>query len=240
MSKVEVRPSQHEIDVITANYGKITAAEIADLLEVSVNRVYNICRYLELGKCNKRFIFTVQQYQLILAGILGDGNIKRNGSNFYYRETHSKKEKEYCKWKHDILIDFISKKGFGITDKRDGQYGFQTMNSVTFRSFKAMTKGDVIAELNRFGVLVYLLDDGWRRDSGYALCTGVLTDDEVRQLKDKIDSLFNTDVKIISHQTISIRKADIIKMLPYFKKYIPADIDIYQHKIQPLCNKYKV
>lgn len=171
--KPEILPKQHEIEYVKSHYGKERASDIANALDISINRVYNICRYLELKHINLQVLFTFDQDQLILAGILGDGSIKKNGKNSYYRETHAIKEAEYVKWKYEILKDMCSQKGLYITDKRDDQIGFHTITSKSFNYYKNLDKKDVISQLTELGLLVYLLDDGWRTASSYRLCTGV-------------------------------------------------------------------
>ena len=236
----EVKPTEKEAVYIAKYYGSQSANEMANALQISINRVYNICRKLELTRMNVRMFFTVEQHQLIIGGILGDGNIKRNGSNYYYRETHSKKEKEYCKWKCDIFAGLVSKKGFHQTDKRDGQYGFQTINSQSFRWYKKLSLYEVIDELDDFGACVYLLDDGWMRPSGFNLSTGIMSPKEEQYLCDKLNKIFGTSATVISHNAISFKKKDMRLLLPYFKNNIPNNIDVYKHKIQPLINKFKV
>lgn len=244
MSKVEIKPTEYEITIVKKYYGKKKANEIADILNVSVNRIYNICRYLNLKHCNLKFIFTELQHQLILGGLLGDGNIKRNGSNYYYRETHSIKEKEYCRWKSSLLEPFLSKSGFHLTDKRDNQYGFQTCNSSSFAYYKKLSIYEIIDQINIFGILIFLLDDGWKRDVSYCVSTGIMTEDMAYYLKKRIDMLFHIDTHIYYKNNepycLTIVKKDLYQILPYFVKYIPNDIDIFHNKIQPLRNKLKV
>lgn len=240
MSKIEIRPTEKEIEFINEHYGKMKANEIARELNIPVNRVYKICQFLGKKHLNIEVFLTEKQEQVILSGILGDGNIKRNGRNFYYRETHSKKEKDYVFWKYSILKEHISKSGFRIMDNRDGQWGFQTINSPTFLKYKNMSTIDVINSLNEFGMLLYLLDDGWSKPAGYYLSVAALSNEERINLLNKINSLFNTEASLIQTDAISIRKKDIQKILPYFKKMIPNNIDIYKNKIQPLCNKFKI
>jgi len=238
--KPEIKPTDNEIEYVTEWYGIKKAAEIADDLEISVNRVYNICRFIGFKHLNRNFLIMYDQEQIILGGILGDGNIKRNGSNYYYRESHSEKEKEYCYWKFKMLENLASKRGFGISDKRDGQYGFQTINSPAFKKYKKMSKSEVIDNLDILGALVYFLDDGWMKSTGFCLSTGILDENERELLKAKLDKLFRIDCHLIGNETLSVTKKDIIKLIKAFKKYIPHNIDVYRKKVQPLIDKFKV
>lgn len=239
MSKrnIEIRPKKAESEYILTWYGHKTAAEMADDLSISINRVYSICRYYKLNTTDKRCLLTLQQHQLILGGILGDGNLKRNGSNFYYRESHSAKEREYCQWKCELFGNLVSKSGLHLVDKRDGQFGFQTKNFVTFRYYKNLTIEEVIADLSHFGVLIFILDDGWANGHALRIANGVLSRSQRELFKSQVDSLFGIDLKLCKYD-MGILHQDLPKVLPYFKEYVPNTIDVYQKKIKTLYDKY--
>ena len=239
-NKVEIAPKNYEIGIVKKWYGIKTAGEIADMLLVSTNRVHNICRYLGLKEVNQTVTFNHDQEQIILGGILGDGNIKRNGSNYYYRESHGRTELEYCYWKMETLEPYISKGGFHITDKRDSQMGFQTINSPSFAKYKSMTTTEVIQSLDSFGATVFLLDDGWARECDYRLSTGSMDRETETVLVEKLNEIFDTKASVVSHQTISFHKGDMPNLLSAMKKVIPNNIDIYHKKLKGLIVKFKV
>lgn len=239
-SNVEVKPKNYEIGIVRKWHGIKTAAEIADMLLVSPNRVHKISEYLGLKKFNPTVTLSEHQEQIILGGILGDGNIKRNGSNYYYREGHGRTELEYCYWKMEQLEPYISKGGFHICDKRRSQMGFQTINSPTFSTYKNMETIDVINALDETGAVVYLLDDGWARDAGFCLSTGSFDRDTEEALVSKLNEIFDTHATVISRQTISFHKQDMPNLIRAMKRVIPNDIDIYRKKIARLADKFKV
>lgn len=197
-----------------------------------------------MGMCrtlNRQVNLSETQKQVILAGILGDGNLKRNGSNYYYRETHALGEKDYCAWKCDLLQPYISKSGLHTTDKRDGQLGFQTINSPTFIEYKYLPLETVIDRLDKFGLLLFILDDGWFSKNHLVLSGGALSLELINHLVDKYNSEFNIKSKIIGHKRLDISFAGCNENLtPYFVQYIPAELDVFQKKIQPILNKSKV
>lgn len=236
---IEIRPTEKELEYINKYYGIKKAEDMASELNISIHRVYNICRFIGFKKNHVEIYLNDIQHQLILGGILGDGNIKQNGSNCYYRETHGRSEKEYIYWKYTIMSEYVSKSGFHITDKRDNQYGFQTINSPTFTKYKNMTKLEVIDNINEFGLLIYLLDDGWRKGNyGYYISTGILDNKESNALVDRLNTVFDIESHLIQHNTIAINKPDIPYLLPYFVKYIPNNIDIFKKKIQPFVDRF--
>lgn len=238
--KVEIAPKNYEIGIVKKWYGIKTASEIADMLLVSTNRVYNICKYLGMKELNTSITLSEHQEQIILGGILGDGNIKRNGSNYYYRECHGRTELEYCYWKMEQLEPYISKSGYHITDKRGNQMGFQTINSPTFSQYKHMETIEVINALDETGAVVYLLDDGWAKNTGFCLSTGSFDRDTEYILVEKLNEIFDTHASVISHQTISFHKADMPNLMSAMNRVIPKEIDIYKKKIKRLTDKFKV
>ena len=221
-------------------YGIKTASEIAEMLMIPQNRVYKICEYLGIKELNPTVTFSEHQEQIILGGILGDGNIKRNGSNYYYREAHSRTEFEYCYWKMEQLEPYISKGGFHITDKRGYQMGFQTINSPSFSEYKSMDTVEVINSLDVTGAVVYLLDDGWAKPVGYCLSTGSMDRETEYVLVNKLNEIFDTNATVISHNAIAFHKADMPNLLSAMKRVIPEEIDIYKKKLKPLIEKFKV
>lgn len=237
---VEVKPKNYEVGIIKKWYGIKTAAEIAEMLSVSTNRVYTICTYLGLKELNQTVTFSSHQEQIILGGILGDGNIKRNGSNYYYRESHGRTELEYCYWKMEQLEPYISKGGFHVTDKRDNQMGFQTVNSPSFSTYKSMTTAEVIQALDETGAVIYLLDDGWAKDVGYSVSTGSMDRETETILVNKLNEIFDTNASVVSYQTICFHKSDMPNLLSAMNRVIPKDIDIYNKKIKRLTEKFKV
>lgn len=239
-TKLEIAPKNYEIGIVKKWYGIKTASEIAEMLMVPQNRVYKICEYIGLKELNPTITFSKHQEQIILGGILGDGNIKRNGNNYYYRESHGRTELEYCYWKMEQLEPYISKSGFHITDKRDNQMGFQTINSPSFSQYKSMDTIEVINALDVTGAVVYLLDDGWAKPVGYCLSTGSFDRDTESVLVNRLNELFDTNASVISNQTISFHKPDMPQLLYAMKSVIPEDIDIYKKKLKPLIEKFKV
>lgn len=240
MRKIEIKVKDIERETVKKYYGIKTAKEIADILECSVNRVYKINQIVIQKRLNVEINFNQKQEQVILSGILGDGNIKRNGRNYYYRETHAKKEKEYCEFKHNMLQPYISKGGFKISDKRDGQWGFQTINSPSLKEYKKMSKSEVIDRLDDFGLVLFLLDDGWKKTFGWNVSVCDFNQDERNLLIKKLNSVFNISSHEIKVDAVSITKDNIIPILKSMKKHIPHDIDIYKNKIENLIKKFKV
>ena len=128
-----------------------------------------------------------------------------------------------------------------MVDKRDGQFGFQTINSPTLREYKAMDIYSVINALNEFGLLLYILDDGWINYKSYNLCMGIFNDDIINEIISKYNSTFNINCYKINNKQKAISFVNCMEpLLVGFKKYIPHNIDVYRNKVQPMLNIWKV
>lgn len=235
----EIRPTEKEIEYVNKWYGIKKAKEMADELGICLNRVYNLCQFLKKKSLNVEIELNEKQEQIILSGMLGDGNLRPNGKkNYFYRESHAKGEIQYCKFKCDILSNCITTKGFHLTDKRDGQMGFSTITSPSFIKYARMTRYQIISNLNPFGAILYLLDDGWARDCGYCLGACLFSEDEVKALADKFNLLFDTKCVIRKNAVIYFKSKDMPNLLKWFILYIPYHLDIYKKKLEKLVKKY--
>ena len=127
-----------------------TAPQISKELKVTNAVVYRIRRKYHLTTPNKQiFIFNSLQEQILLSGILGDGNYKQNGcQGYYYRESHAEDEYDYISWKANMLNQFVTKSGVheitGQGFNKQRLFGFSTKTSTSFRQFVFLTKKQII------------------------------------------------------------------------------------------------
>lgn len=228
--------------ILKDNYGKIKAKEIADMLGVSINTIYHAARSLKITqKLNPVFELTEEQNQIILGGILGDGNLKKNGSNYYYRECHAIGEKEYLTWKYSMLGNVTTGKIFDIPGRGySPQVGFQTRNSSTFTECAKKTLLEVIDELDELGFMVWALDDGWYRSNSKVGCYGIsrgnLNESEATALISKAAELGLSMHCIGIAGDFSLVSSNNARLKEMAYKYFDESMDIIEKKI----NKLKV
>lgn len=219
------------------NYLKdnISCVQISKTLNISIHSIYSIKnKYGFTQQQNKTFEINDIQNQILLSGRLGDGYFKKNGRyNYSYTESHSEKEIQYLQWKCDILGDMITKNGIVPIPKKgfnvNTMYEFRTITSPSFIKYAEQSLCETIEKLNEYGLLLYMLDDGWFSSDSFYISRGVLNNKEsdlvvdmfkkygfdnvnnnnkrmdIHIPKSNYDYCFNTITKIISPNT------DIIK-----------------------------
>ena len=83
------------VEFIKANRNLLTNKEIGEALGITQKYVCTLCTRCGLPT-KIQYDISGEKEQIILSGILGDGNLKKNGkTNYYYRESHSILEEEY-------------------------------------------------------------------------------------------------------------------------------------------------
>ena len=207
--------------------------------------MYNTAKKHGLGNSlNPIFNIKDVQHQILVSGKIGDGNFKKNGINYYYRETHSIKEKEYLLWKYNQMKNITTKKTYHHpkrNENQNDQISFQTRNSPTFEKYAKMSNKEAIDEMDELGFILLVLDDGWCRrytnSFGYAISVAGITHKEQMQLLDKIQNVFKINCKMLGLEKenngyIAINSKEAPKILHMILKYFPKDMDIIKNKFQ--------
>jgi len=99
------------------------------------------------------------QKSVILGGILGDGSLRTlNGITYRYRETHSSKQNEYCKWKSRLLGEIVSTEG--VTGKNEKFY-FETHAVPELGEYDDKNiDRNFINSIDKISLAIWYLDDG--------------------------------------------------------------------------------
>ncbi len=227
-------------EILAKEYGKIKAKDFAEIFGVSINTIYHAAKHMGLTqKLNPVFNLTQEQHQIILGGILGDGNLKKNGKNHYYRECHAIGEEEYLRWKAEQLKGITTGKIFDIPGRGySPQVGFQTKNSSTFTKYANMSRLEVINELDELGFVVWMLDDGWiRRNSNVhsiGISRGSLSNIEADALITKAGTLGLSMHCVGQSGDFSLTSKNNARIKEMAYKYLDKNIDIVKKKINDL------
>lgn len=224
----------------------MSGMEIARTSIATYNQINEIKKKYGLTqKQNLQFDFNSVQEQILISGKLGDGNYKKNGQfGYFYRESHAEHEYEYLLWKSQILgEDIINKsdiyniKNGGYSKGLDKNYfGFSTKTSRSFAKYANMSKKEAISKLNLFGLILFILDDGWKvreTKTGVKLCisSGELNNEELDLIINKFKEFGICNViKIGKRKDLSIPTKYSAILFEHITKYIPKDTDIIQKK----------
>lgn len=177
------------------------------------------------------------RHQMFLGAKLGDGYFQNIKNKIYkYRESHSLKELEYARWKYLIIQSYH--KNTKIIDKNNGtacEVYSSSSCSNQIKKYYYLTTDEVISNINIYGLLFYLLDDGWysdhSRNGNLIVGSKILTIDQ----KKKIIEVFNKyNIKanfIGKRNDISIDSKYNLTLLSYLMHIAPTlDMDIIQKK----------
>ena len=219
--------------------------EMADECGVSLRVIQKWCS--EIHQLN-RFTFKNEknlsniQYQIILFGTLGDGHIDKREDQPMYIESHAIDEKDYCFWKYEQLKDLCNSppKYYPATYNTFGKdkeyyclpyYRFETRIIDQLKEIRSMKRLDKIKQINTFGLVLHVLDDG-SRENLWNLCLAEYTQDEIETYielcKERFDLVCwqKKDVRYIVFDANSSRKIDSLIL-----DTLPNDLDIIKKKV---------
>jgi len=179
--------------------------------------------------------------EIVMAGRLGDGHITK-GDQPLYTETHAEDQKNYLFWKFSKLPTICSTLPKYTPAKIKTLNGKDYLCQASYRlssrvldelaEIRDMPKLNIINLLSGLGISLYFLDDGYRDNSNWSLCTGVLTDEEVERLIFILKNKFgitmwrNKDPRYAIVDTPSSKLLDDLIL-----QNLPHNLDIIQHKI---------
>ena len=223
----------------------MTMKEMAEEAGVSLRVIQKWCsekHRLNEFTFKKEKRLTDIQRQIIMFGRLGDGHIDRREDQPVYIESHAENQKDYIFWKWSILKDLCTQppvyyppkvKYFG--DKAyDCQASYRLCTRIIndLKDIRTMSRSDIINQLNELGMSTHMLDDGYRKPSGWEICLAEWTDDEVQQYLNICQNKFGIigkrrkDKRYVSFNTKDSKTIDNIIL-----STIPNDLDIIKYKI---------
>lgn len=177
------------------------------------------------------------RHQMFLGAKLGDGYFQNIKNKLYkYRESHSLKELEYAKWKYLIIQSYH--KNTKIIDKNNGTAcEVYSSNSCSnqIKEYYDLTTDEVISKINIYGLLFYLLDDGWysnhSKKGNFVVGSKILTIDQKKEII-KVFNKYNIQANLTGERNdISINSKYNLTLLSYLMHIAPTlDIDIIQKK----------
>ena len=193
--------------------------------------------------------------QIILGSALGDGFINPYRRPENTKEllnssliiSHGIKQKEYIKYKKDLLekegiichLTFIDgakqKKHYikGIEVKENGSFRLKTQRNVVFNKYRDLfyyKKGKgkrvnrYLYKLDALGLAIWSMDDGYKKANSFTLCTNSFTFKEVKILQKILKHNFNLTTSIhksnLGHPLIYIGSKEFKKFKEIVSPYI--------------------
>jgi hypothetical protein len=182
------------------------------------------------------------QKQIVMFGRLGDGHIDRREDQPMYIEVHAENQKDYLFWKWSILKDICNhepvyypnnNKYFnGSLYQVQPTYRLDTRTVYDLKPIRAMTRCEIITQLNELGICLHLLDDGNRNRSNWQLCVAEYTQEEKDLYIDVCKNKFGLEAKLMKDDRYMQFTADSSRQTDsMILNNIPNDLDIVHQKI---------
>lgn len=229
----------------------LTNKEIANFLNITIKKVNSdLNRNNLLSNKYQKIEETNELKQFILGSILGDGYLTKLDSvykNSRLSFGHGIKQKDYCQYKHDLLVKYNLAGKFRYYSKYDSRFKNKLNENYTFKSLthplftkyrnlfykndiKYINK-EIIQDLDAFGLAIWFMDDGSKSKAGYNIYTCSFSIENVLFLKKLLENKFNLECTYCkSSNSIYIKKKSVIKFTNLIKPYIITSMFYKLHK----------
>lgn len=197
---------------------------------------------------------TIKQIEFLIGSLMGDAGIAKRGNSYRVRFAHSLKQKEYLKWKLEVMSNFVNMSIYEWTNltngKEFGACSFTTLSSAEFKELyelfyrngvKIITK-DILDRLTPLSLAVWYMDDGCLCPDGRVtkgrvkLSLGKVSLEEAQLVKDYLYSI-GMPCMIIKNfnKTYNRGYPDIKLSFPASRKFLKLVSDYILN-----CMKYKL
>lgn len=211
-----------------------------DIHKISARKLIKLVKnWNENLQKNPLFLVSQKEHNLILGSLLGDASIRQRERNSCLRFSHSIKQKEYAKWKKDILKEFniseFRETKRKIKDSFIHAIDFSTKTHPVFNYYrklfysnnkKVITK-EILSQLNPQNLAIWICDDGsYDNTQDYIiLCTNAYNLEEHELMKEYFNKRFNLDPTIGfrdgKYYYLRFKKEDTKKLIKIIKLFIP-------------------
>ncbi|MEK6938111.1 MAG: hypothetical protein AABX04_03630 [Nanoarchaeota archaeon] len=180
-----------------------------------------------------------EQHEVLMGTVLGDGNLRKRGSNALFRVEHSEKQKEYLYWKYDLLKEFtLSEPKRDLRkNRKDATYSFTTFAHPVFNYYynlfythnRKEVSTKVLEQLTPLSLAVWTCDDGsyCKSIKDLILCTNSfsLKEHQLMQRYFKRKWGLNCSVRFRDgkYYYLSFYKKDTSKLGVMIEKFIPLE-----------------
>ena len=190
-------------------HDELTTVQIGEIFKKSSSQVLNYINEYNIDRATiyDKYVLTELQKDLIVGSILGDGCVytRKGDKNSQISISHASNQKEYLKFKFNILKNLCNMKG--IVEKRVkieyGSYNKQTLYWFYSKSlpqlnkYSKMTIFDTIDHLNKNSFVIWLMDDGYGdRNKYYSIGMRKHGIEGVEYAIKKIKKEFNIESKV--------------------------------------------
>lgn len=200
---------------------------------------YHIDTYLRM----KEKTLSQLQQDLIIGSLLGDGHIDRREEYPLFIVSHAENQKDYLYYKYEIMKSMCEMTPTYYppevkTIKESSCecmpfYRFNTRTYYCLKPFRAMSKIDLINQLNEYSFSIWVLDDGYCGEKGYwELCAPLDTDEDRSIMKNVLKEKFGIEaIEQKDNRYFRFHTEDSWKITKMILDNIPNNLDVIQYKI---------
>jgi len=188
---------------------------------------------------NPKILITPKEHDLIIGSLLGDASIRQRERNSCFRVAHSIKQREYIKWKLNLLKNFnISEfnERKRIINKRevnmiylatDTHSVFNYYRNLFYKNGKKIITPEILNQINPRSLAIWICDDGsYDNTQGYiVLCTNAysLKEHELMQkfFEEKFGLSPTVDFRDGKYYYLRFKQQDSKELIRIIKDYIP-------------------
>lgn len=233
--------------------------EISRIIKVSDSKIrtYRISLNLESNKkvYNNPISITDEQMEILVGSLLGDGHIRipKKSKNPKITVTQSDKQKDYCLYKYNKLIN-LSNSFYETTrktpDKRNGiyykscsfelksNYELYKLYNLFMTNKKKVIKKSIEKYITPLSLAIWFMDDGKAASYGFYICSESFSKEENELLVNIINNKFDLELRVVKHRInrnrifinskskekfVNIIKPFIIKSMEYKLAYWKGD-----------------
>jgi len=211
-----------------------------DIYSISARKLIKLVREWnqEIQK-NPLLLISQEEHDLVIGSLLGDASIRQREKNSCFRFSHSIKQREYCKFKKDILNNFnisefreVKRK---IRDDFIHAIDFSTKTHPVFNYYRNLfyknnrkiVSIEILNQLNPRSLVFWVCDDGsYDNRQGYIiLCTNAYNLEEHQLMKKFFNDKFGLDPTIGfrdgKYYYLRFKQKDSEKLIEIINPFIP-------------------
>lgn len=172
----------------------------------------------------KTIPLTQDNIEILLGTLMGDSSLSKKQINTRLTCEHGIKQKEYCKYKADLLsnlnINFKYNKR-KTADKRNGKYyescilrsksnkALNYLYDAFYHNNKKVIPFELLNNFTAKSLAFMFMDDGYKISNGYALSTNCFTEEEIIKFRKFLFNKFNLETSMFKTHIIYIHKKSV-------------------------------
>jgi hypothetical protein len=191
---------------------------------------------------NPFLLLSQQEHDLIIGSLMGDASIRQRERNSCFRFSHSIKQKNYSKWKVQLLKEFNISEFREVKRKIKNLFihavdfstkthpVFNYYRNLFYKNGRKIVTIEILNQLTPKSLAIWVCDDGsYDNKQGYTiLCTNSYSLEEHNLMKHFFNEKFGLDPTIgfrdRKYYYLRFKQKDTKKLIKIIKSFIPSSM----------------